>query len=227
LTAGQGNRTTTIPATPDDFVRYLNVRSAYGVSFAPDGRHITFLTDITGVAEVWRVTLASGRAEAEPAWPEQLTFGGERIAGASYSPTDDRLIVGGDVGGNERTQLYLMSGDGTTLTPLTNQPDAIHVFGGWQEDGASSNSWSPDGKRIVYASNARDPRYFDIFERDLDATGYVEQAALLRQGAALLGGNDKSGRREALKELAALNDFMAERLPQLKEEWRARRSGLT
>jgi hypothetical protein len=67
----------------------------------------------------------------------------------------------------------------------------------------------------------------DIFERDLDATGYVEQAALLRQGAALLGGNDKSGRREALKELAALNDFMAERLPQLKEEWRARRSGLT
>lgn len=67
----------------------------------------------------------------------------------------------------------------------------------------------------------------DIFERDLDATGYVEQAALLRQGAALLGKNDKSGRREALKELAALNDFMADRLPQLKDEWRVRRSGLT
>jgi DNA-binding transcriptional ArsR family regulator len=67
----------------------------------------------------------------------------------------------------------------------------------------------------------------DIFERDLDATGYVEQAALLRQGAALLGKKDGSGRRAALEELAALNDFMAEKLPQLKEEWRARRARLT
>ncbi len=67
----------------------------------------------------------------------------------------------------------------------------------------------------------------DIFERDLDASGYVEQAALLRQGAALLGKKDTSGRREALEELAALNDFMAEKLPQLKDEWRARRARLT
>ncbi len=67
----------------------------------------------------------------------------------------------------------------------------------------------------------------DIFERDLDASGYVEQAALLRRGAALLGKKDTSGRRAALEELAALNDFMAEKLPQLKEEWRARRAGLT
>jgi DNA-binding transcriptional ArsR family regulator len=67
----------------------------------------------------------------------------------------------------------------------------------------------------------------DIFERDLDATGYVDQAALLRQGAALLPQKDTSGRRAALEELAALNDFMAEKLPQLKEEWRARRAGLT
>ena len=86
----------------------------------------------------------------------------------AYSPVDDQLIVGGDIGGNERTQLFLMSGDGTSLIPLTNQPEAIHVFGGWQEDGAAAGGWSPDGKRIVYASNARDPRYFDIYERSVE-----------------------------------------------------------
>ena len=64
-----------------------------------------------------------------------------------------------------------------------------------------------------------------IFERDLDATGYVDQAALLRRGSALLAPDD-SGRREALEELAALNDFLAEKLPALREEWRARRAGL-
>lgn len=64
-----------------------------------------------------------------------------------------------------------------------------------------------------------------IFERDLDASGYVEQAALLRRGSALLG-DDDSGRREALEELAALNDFMADRLPLVREEWRAHRAAL-
>jgi DNA-binding transcriptional ArsR family regulator len=65
----------------------------------------------------------------------------------------------------------------------------------------------------------------DIFERDLEATGYVEQAALLRRGAALVA-HDESGRREAFEELAALNDFMAEKLPLLRDEWRARRARL-
>lgn len=165
---GQSESTTPAPSATPDFVRYLNVQLAYGVSFAPDGRHLTFLTDITGVDEVWRLPLPTGAGEEHmPAWPQQLTFGGERIVGASYSPVDDQLIVGGDVGGNERTQLFLMRGDGTKLLPLTSQPEAIHVFGGWQEDGSAGNGWSPDGKRIVYANNARDPRFFDIFEREV------------------------------------------------------------
>ena len=63
------------------------------------------------------------------------------------------------------------------------------------------------------------------FERDFDATSYVEQAALLRRGSALLAPDD-SGRRAALEELAALNDFLAEKLPLLKDEWLARRARL-
>ena len=179
----------TLAETVPDFVRYLNVRSASGASFAPDGRRLTFLTDITGVAEVWSVAVAppeastASTASTAPAlpWPEQLTFGGERIIGAAFSPIARRLIVGSDSGGNERTQLFLMdlSGDataGATLIPLTSQPEVIHVFGGWQEDGSASSGWSPDGARIVYASNARDARFFDIYERsvdDLDATPHL------------------------------------------------------
>src|SRR5689334_16298130 len=88
------------PNAPD-FVRYLNVRAASGASFAPDGRRITFLTDITGVAEVWSVAVPSANGGAALPWPEQLTFGGERILGAAFSPVADRLIVGSDVGGND------------------------------------------------------------------------------------------------------------------------------
>jgi DNA-binding MarR family transcriptional regulator len=90
-----------------------------------------------------------------------------------------------------------------------------------------------EGHGLARRSRARGERVdrvavcLDVFtvERDLDATSYVEQAALLRRGSALLA-HDDSGRRRALEELAALNDFLAEKLPLLKEEWLARRASL-
>jgi dipeptidyl aminopeptidase/acylaminoacyl peptidase len=189
---------------PPDFVRYLNVRSASGFSFAPDGRRLTFLTDITGIAEVWSVAVTARPSQAPPnregtlPWPEQLTFGGERIVGAAYSPVADRLIVGSDVGGNERTQLFLLSGDGAgtgaPLTPLTSQPDAIHVFGGWQEDVSASSGWSPDGARIVYANNARDARFFDVYERAIDDLDTAPRLLLQHDGTNYPAGYSPDGR---------------------------------
>jgi dipeptidyl aminopeptidase/acylaminoacyl peptidase len=137
------------------FARYLNVRNSYGPSFSPDGRFLSFLTDITGVAEVWSVAIDT-QASA-PSWPEQLTFRGERVSGLSYSPIDARMLVAADSGGSELDQLYTLKQDGSELFALTNQPQVMHRAG----------LWSPDGQRIVYASNERDPRYFDIYERQL------------------------------------------------------------
>ncbi len=147
------------------FERYLNVRAARGASFSPDGRTISFLTDITGVPEVW--TLPVTPHAATPAWPAQLTFRSDRAMGATYSPTADQILVGGDRGGDERAQLYLLSADGVHFTPLTDQPDVIHQFAGWSEDGTGAAGWSPDGRTITYASNARDQRYFDVYEREI------------------------------------------------------------
>jgi dipeptidyl aminopeptidase/acylaminoacyl peptidase len=179
------------------FERYLNVRAARAASFAPRGNRISFLTDITGVSEVWSVPL-DPRA-ATPAWPEQLTFRAERVLGANYSPTADQLITGGDVGGNERTQLYLLSGDGEACTPLTHQPNVIHQFAGWWEDGTSGGGWSPDGERIAYASNARDPRYFDVYQRTIERPAgvsmEVEAELLLQQdGTNYAAGYSPDGR---------------------------------
>ena len=52
---------------PFDIDRYLNIRAATGPSFSPDGRFLAYLTNITGVAQVWQVP-------AEGGTPVQLTF---------------------------------------------------------------------------------------------------------------------------------------------------------
>lgn len=139
------------------FERYLNIRSASGASFSLDGSQLSFLTDITGVAEVWSVPV--DLRSSYPAWPTQLTFRGNRTTNATFSPKENALLVSGDVGGSELTQLYLLSADGSTFIPLTSRPEVMYLFGGW----------SPDSSRITYSSNERDPRYFDVYERHMES----------------------------------------------------------
>ncbi|HJQ29923.1 MAG TPA: S9 family peptidase, partial [Rubrobacter sp.] len=131
-----------------EFARYLKIRGAWGASFSPDGRRISFLTEITGVPQVWEVG-AEGAS-----WPEQLTFYEERVTQAAYSPTENRLLFEMDAGGNERSQLYLL--EGAEVTDLTRAPEAIHYFGGF----------SPDGQRIAHTATRRNGTDFDVFVQD-------------------------------------------------------------
>jgi dipeptidyl aminopeptidase/acylaminoacyl peptidase len=134
-----------------EFARYLKIRGAWGASWSPDARRVSFLTDITGVPQVWEVPVEGG-----PSWPEQLTFYEERVSRAEYSPNANRLLFDMDAGGNERTQLFLLE-DGE-VRDLTRAPGAIHSSGGF----------SPDGSRIAYTATRRNGTDFDVFVQKLD-----------------------------------------------------------
>ncbi|MCI0459545.1 MAG: S9 family peptidase [Gemmataceae bacterium] len=151
--------------------RFLNIRAATGPSFSPDGRFVTFLTNITGVAQLWQVPVTGG-------WPTQLTFTNESVRGAQYSPRKHELVFSMDTGGNERTQLYRLHGigggtdhglgEGWLTEDLTRQPQAIHTLG----------DWSHDGERLVFSANRQDPSRFDIFVQKI----HDANAQLLHQG---------------------------------------------
>ena len=132
-----------------EFARYLKVRGAYGAGWSPDGRRVSFLTDITGVAQVWQVPVEGG-------WPDQLTFHEERVMGAGYSPVENRVLFSMDTGGNERAQLFLLEDGGER--DLTRKPEAIHYSGGF----------SPDGTRVAYTATRRNGTDFDVYVQDLD-----------------------------------------------------------
>jgi dipeptidyl aminopeptidase/acylaminoacyl peptidase len=165
-----------------DVERYLNVRSAYGASVAPDGR-IAFLYDATGVPQVWTL-------DAPGAWPVQRTVADERVTFVDWSPERAELIYGMDRGGNERVQLYLLDPDGGPPTNLTQRPGAKHRWGGWD----------PDGDRFAFAANRRDEAAFDVYVQDRDATS--EDARLVHEtdGWFSVAGWSPDGDRLALVE---------------------------
>jgi dipeptidyl aminopeptidase/acylaminoacyl peptidase len=182
---------------PYDFARYLKIRGAWGASWSPDGDRLAFLTEITGVPQVWEVS-----SEAHgPSWPEQLTFYEERVSSAEYSPIQNRLLFGMDSGGNERTQLFLL--EGGEVTDLTRAPDAIHYSGGF----------SPDGERVAYTATRRNGTDFDVFAQELDGEpetvwevpGYHTVSDWAPDGSALIVSRHHSNLNNDLYKLNLVN----------------------
>jgi dipeptidyl aminopeptidase/acylaminoacyl peptidase len=145
-----------------DLERYLNVRSAYGASFAPDGE-LAFLHDATGVPQVWTV-------DAPGTWPAQHTFYEERVTFTTWSPERRELVFGMDEGGNERAQLFRLDPDDGTVTNLTAMPEAKHRWGGWDHD----------GDRFAFTSNRREESVFDVYVQGREESG--EDATLVHEG---------------------------------------------
>jgi dipeptidyl aminopeptidase/acylaminoacyl peptidase len=173
-----------------DFERYLNVRSARTPSFGPDGERLSFLMDTTGVPQVWRL-------DAPGAWPQQLTFEGERVSFASWSPERDELVFGMDQSGDEHTQLFRLDGDGETVTPLTDDPDAIHNWGGW----------SSDGERFAFSTNRRDESVFDIYVQGRDEQGADAELVYEGDGWFTAAGWSPDDDRLALVEMHSSFDY--------------------
>ena len=46
-----------------EFARYLNIHSAYASSFTPDAQRLAFLTNISGVPQVWQAPARGGVVE--------------------------------------------------------------------------------------------------------------------------------------------------------------------
>ncbi|MFN2285788.1 MAG: TolB family protein, partial [Anaerolineae bacterium] len=153
-------------AKSTSITRYLNVRQAYAPTFSGNGQWLAFLTDITGVPQVWQVP-AIGTSDLIP-WPEQLTFETDRVMEVHYAPPSDdgqnRLLYTRDIGGNEKQQLFLLSKDGAADVNLTQGFENVtHQFG----------AWGKAGDMVYFAANRRNPALFDFYKQPVDGGAAV------------------------------------------------------
>jgi dipeptidyl aminopeptidase/acylaminoacyl peptidase len=139
--------------------KYLRVTKAYHPTIAHDDRRLAYITDHTGVPQIFKVTLKGDLNK--PSLPNQVTHGNERILGCWLSPAsgDERMIFAQDHGGDEYAQLYLISQEERNITPLTKGFErAMHIFG----------EWSSDGSQFLFAANRRHPGLFNLYTQTID-----------------------------------------------------------
>ena len=167
--------------------RMARVGSAFAPSFSPDGKWISFSSNISGMPQAWIVPTEGG-------YPRMVTNGDDPVQQLEWSPTADLLAVTLAPGGGMNTQVYLVRPDGTGLRLLTN--------GGKDNNGI--DSWMEDGSKLAIDSSRLNPAARDNFLVDV-ASGAVTLVSK-NPGVGGIDSFSRDGRRALIGRVRSRGD---------------------
>ncbi|MFQ6012225.1 MAG: prolyl oligopeptidase family serine peptidase [Thermoplasmata archaeon] len=152
------------------FGRFAAIRRFFDLEFLGN-EHVVYATNISGQYNLWAQPLA------ENAWPVQLTAFEERSVRSIFASRDgSKVALFADRQGTENFQVYLVEGLEGWPKPLTRNEKVRHEWG--------IEAFHPQGTRLAFSSNERDPRDMDLWIYDLKAGAKKR----FSEGAYITGG---------------------------------------
>jgi len=167
------------PAAQYSIEQFYKNENIGGGAFSYDGAKLLFHSNKSGIYNLYEVDLASG-AQRQVTQSDK-----ESLFSVGYVPGTNDILYAADQGGNEINHLYLLSPDGKTrdLTP-------------GKEEVANFMGWSKDKTHLYYASNKRNPQFFDLYKMKI---GEWQPTLLYENNDGLdVGAIDKDGQLLAL-----------------------------
>ena len=141
---------------PDELERSVammaRIGSATSPTFSPDGKRVAFLSNLSGLPQIWMIDARGG-------YPQAVTAQEDAVASVEWSPDGAWLAFTMAPGGGMNQQIYVVRPDGTGLKRLTDGGKETNNLG----------PWSHDGKRLAVGSNRRSGAAIDAYLVDVGA----------------------------------------------------------
>ncbi len=136
--------------------QFMDIENINGGSFSADESKILINSQSSGIFNAYEIDIASGERT-------QLTSSDDNaIFAQSYMPNGD-IIYSSDKGGNEITHIYVKKSDGDVIDMIPDSTAKAGYYG-----------WNNDKSILYYASNQRDPQYFDLYKVDMENSNTEE-----------------------------------------------------
>lgn len=140
--------------------RLTETGSRRSPGFSPDASRVAFVSDASGLPQVWIVPTEGGT-------PALVTDLNDPVESVIWSPTGEWLAFLVSPGGGMNKQIYIARPDGSALRRLTDGKKENNFMG----------VWTPDGRALTMSSNRRKVFAGDAYLVDV-ATG--EQQLITR-----------------------------------------------
>ena len=127
--------------------KLYTTRQVGGSTWAPDGKTVAFVSNLSGRNNLWLVPSDGG-------WPMQLTVSDQRQTSPTWSPDGKWIAYMSDYDGDEQWDIFLVSPKTGQVVNLTNT----------REVAEESPTWSYDGRYLAYMVK---PKTSSVFEIDV------------------------------------------------------------
>ncbi len=137
--------------------KFFSIRTLGGFSISPDEKYIYYITNTTGLPQVWRVPTGQG-------CPEQISVWDDAIKSFSHNPVRNELLFISDNKGDENYSIYRLK---------TKECETEYLTEGFENSQCYFHVFNKKGDKFLFSTNKRLKYNFDIYIRDL-STGKNE-----------------------------------------------------
>ncbi len=181
-----------VPArAADDLNRAVALMARIGLatspSFSPDGKRIAFVSNMSGMPQIWTMSADGG-------FPILVTASDDPVGFVTWSPDGAWLAFNVAPGGGFNEQIYVVKPDGTGLRRLTEGGKENNFLG----------DWTPDSRYLTFSSNRRSAASTDSYLLDV-ATGQMKMVAENR-GTGGINDVSQDGRQAVVSRLINRGD---------------------